>query len=266
MLKNYSKELNEAASYVRSLGYHPIFVCLAGSQNYGLDISSDKYQSDFDFKCVILPRLEDLVAGGAPLSTSLHYGNGFIDLKDIRAFMDAVIKCNPSYIEALYTPYYLIVDENIDLFEWILEKRYSLLKDLAPSFVKALCGSFIKIKSGMKSKEADHPDTGYDGKSASHLYRLLVMLRSFRAADGLYLIPEEEDRRYLISLKLESFPKYFVESEIASWDQEMTDIRKALLDELPPLSFKTADFLREKVNDTLFHFCLTDEGKKRGRP
>jgi len=260
---DYYNELKQAATYIESLGYYPIYVCLAGSQNYGLNIETDSYHSDLDFKCVVLPRLEDLVQGKEPVSISVSYNDGFIDLKDIRAFMSALFKCNPSYIEALYTPHCLAFNEGVELFTELRDHRTNLVRDLAIHFVKALCGSFVKIKAGMRKKECEYLFGDYDGKSASHLYRLLVLLRNFYKTGDVVLLPSEEDRKFMSYLKLSIFPKSFVQSQMEAWDKEMMCSKRLFEKNLPPITYETKDYLRNVVYNTLFSFMQTEEGLKR---
>ena len=61
-------------------GYKIWSINLYGAQNYRMEIP----QSDFDFKAIVLPTLEDIVNGRDPVSTTIDFMGGQIDIKDIR--------------------------------------------------------------------------------------------------------------------------------------------------------------------------------------
>lgn len=57
---------------------------LQGSQNYGLDINNEKYQSDIDTKAIILPSFEDFCRGSASwLKVMSHSGQISVLLRKI---------------------------------------------------------------------------------------------------------------------------------------------------------------------------------------
>ena len=102
-----------AFKYVESLGYRPVYIGLYGSQNYGLDVNDKDYQSDLDWKCLILPTLADLIQNSKPISTVVEFEGGQIDLKDIRAFTDSVVKCNVNFLEILTTEYFYCTNKAV---------------------------------------------------------------------------------------------------------------------------------------------------------
>ena len=103
-----------AFKYVESLGYRPVYIGLYGSQNYGLDVNDKDYQSDLDWKCLILPTLADLIQNSKPISTVVEFEGGQIDLKDIRAFTDSVVKCNVNFLEILTTEYFYCTNKAVE--------------------------------------------------------------------------------------------------------------------------------------------------------
>lgn len=72
-----SKEIHlktrEAFNHIRSLGYRPVYIGLYGSQNYRLDVYDDEYKSDLDWKCLVIPTLEQLIVNSQPVSTVVEF-------------------------------------------------------------------------------------------------------------------------------------------------------------------------------------------------
>lgn len=122
---------------IKQINYSPAYVCLHGSQNYELDLHTDDYQSDFDYKAIIIPSLKDLVFNSKPVSKVLPIDNGQVDVKDIRAFFDSLMKCNPAYVECMLTPY------------WIGDGEFKTARALMPAVVWELRESFVKACYGM---------------------------------------------------------------------------------------------------------------------
>ena len=105
------KRLHDAAAFVSERGYRPVYVALFGSQNYGLDVYNEEYSSDFDYKCIVIPTLADLVKNASPTSIVLDYEGGHIDVKDIREYMKTLRRVNPAYVEPLITEYAVSLNE-----------------------------------------------------------------------------------------------------------------------------------------------------------
>ena len=183
MDKHQILERTQAAfKYVQSLGYRPVYIGLYGSQNYGLDVNEKDYQSDLDWKCLILPTLADLIQNSKPVSTVLEFDGGQIDLKDVRAFTDSVVKCNVNFIEILTTNYFYCTNDSV------LELRKQvvpLMKEMWFLYLKACFGM-------MKEKEAalrhPYPKTkhrvdqfGYDPKQLHHIARLKILIERYVA-------------------------------------------------------------------------------------
>lgn len=164
-------------------GYNVFSVSLFGSQNYGLDIP----ESDFDFKAILIPTLDDIVRNRAPISTTLELDGGdgieHIDLKDIRLYFDLFKKQNPPYMEALFTEWYEVNPLYRD--EW------KHLRDLGNRIAFADPIKALHAMSGMIDQKAHalcHPypvkthiieKYGYDPKQLSHAYRLVQMMILF---------------------------------------------------------------------------------------
>ena len=193
-------------------GHKVAYICLYGSQNYGLDIYTDEYKSDFDAKAVIVPTLDDLVYNSKPISTTIECEDGLCDVKDIRIFIDTLIKANPAYIETLFTRYYIIDKDFENELNSILRLRDSLVYALRAQFCRTIYGMMRE-----KEKAMTHPypsvkeiieKYGYSGKQLHHIIRLYyLMIDYFLLDDRKYnlnesLISRDKDRGLLTHIKL----------------------------------------------------------------
>lgn len=171
-----TKALSEQKVMLEEMGYKVAGIFLFGSQNYSLDINSDEYQSDIDTKAIIIPTLDDLIFNSKPVSKKITSSTGEIDVKDIRVFMDTLLKSNPSYLEILFTDYYIIDSEFKEEMQEMINRREELASGLKPLLIKAIYGMMLE-----KEKALCHPypttawkidKWGYDGKQSSHCLRL----------------------------------------------------------------------------------------------
>lgn len=157
---------------VVELWYTPYYLWLYWSQNYWLDTD----ESDFDYKCIILPTLDELVNQTKPTSKTVEFEWGLIDIKDIRTYIDSAVKVNVNFIEILNTEYYLWDDS--------LRKYYKLLLDeLWNQYLRA-CKWMLLEKYNALEKE--YPSTKdnilkywYDPKQLTHIVRLYILMSRY---------------------------------------------------------------------------------------
>lgn len=225
----FEERLCAAAKHVSSLGYAPIYVSLHGSQNYGLSVYTDAYQSDYDFKCIVLPSLWDLVEGRKPASLTVDTQDGQIDIKDIRVFCDALERMNPAYLESLATENRLILEPRMNEICALLP---ALMKERASRFAQACEGLFEdKGKKMCHDSPAAHEKIvrfGYDGKQTHHMYRLLVQLRDFERRGVFCLEAPKQERELLIRLKLNEIPLELAQEMIEGWRIEIQGLRRRI--------------------------------------
>lgn len=242
--KTIFDNLYRVADYVTQQGLYPVFVSLHGSQNYGVDVYMDEYQSDFDFKCVVLPRLWELVEDSKPMSTVVDFEGGHVDIKDIRVFMDTILKMNPSYLETLCTPFSITLHQEGRWIDAMKQHIPSLLAERGMLFTKACYGMFLEKKKAMC-----HPyptlihkieKWGYDGKQVHHMYRLLLMLKSFEKTGKMILHPPEEEIQFLIDLKLNRYSLEEAQEMVGRWESELNEVRTRLENTYHEVGSKTA--------------------------
>ena len=190
-------------------GYQVAYICVFGSQNYGLDLYTENYKSDLDMKAVIIPDLDDIVNNSKPVSTKYVYEYGEVDVKDIRVFVDTLAKTNPSYIETLCTPYYIINSKYKEGIKDIINNRDLLVMGMKPLFAKAIYGMMLEKQNNMTHL---YPKTewkvkkwGFDGKASSHCIRLCDLMNNY-FVKGYSLTnsfnPSEENKEIIIKHKL----------------------------------------------------------------
>lgn len=218
------EKLCAAAAHVARLGYAPVYVSLHGSQNYGLDLNTAEYQSDYDFKCIVLPSLWDLVEGKRPASLTVETDGGQIDIKDIRIFCDALERMNPAYLESLATAHNLILPGGEEMQE-IRALLPALLRERASLFARSCEGLFEdKAKRMCHDCPAAHEKIvryGYDGKQPHHMYRLLVLLRGFAQSGDMILAAPQAENALLMRLKKNELALDEVQSMIPAWHEEL---------------------------------------------
>lgn len=198
------KHLNSAVEKVREMGYTPVYAALYGSQNYGLDIYADAYQSDYDVKVIVMPTLHDLVFKGSQISMTVDYEGGQIDIKDAISMTNVLCKMNPGYLEILLTPFYLVFPGG-EYMEDLRDLLPRLLTERATMFAKAVYGHFQqKIENAQKltpSSEEKIRKYGYDGKQLHHALRLKLMLEDFEKTNRMVLHPSVANWTLLKKLK-----------------------------------------------------------------
>ena len=219
-------ELHKCRDYLKGKGYNVVYLCIFGSQNYDLDIYTDDYESDIDFKAVIIPTLDDLVYNCKPISTTIEYNGGQIDLKDIRSWVDTLVKANPAYIETLYTSLGIIDEDYREYIIPIHRLRFALLYSLRAQFTRAVYGM-------AKEKEAafEHPYPScisdiekykYSRKQLHHIVRLFYLLYGYVYDGYLSLEPTEEQKTFLLDIKI---GKYKYEDACKIRDEYMQKLK-----------------------------------------
>lgn len=199
------KKLQMQKEYLQShYGFNVAYICVYGSQNYGLDVHTENYQSDLDMKAVIIPTLDQLIADSTPVSGVYETTWGICDVKDIRVFLDTLCKCNPSYIETLYTDYYI----STPMFDEIRGLRREIVDSLPSFFFKA---AFWMIMEKEKALCHPYPSTkdkidkyGYDPKQLHHIARLKLMVdKLIPGQNEICLKNTPEETEALLQIKLE---------------------------------------------------------------
>lgn len=261
------RRLHEAAAFVTNKGYRPVYIALFGSQNYGLDVHNEEYQSDFDYKCIVLPTLADLVKNANPASVVLDYEGGHIDVKDIREYMKTLRRANPAYIEPLITQYALSLNEGEKYMPQIRSKVVDLVSQEGYVFTNACKGLFYEKRNKMTHPYPTKIDLiakyGYDGKQVCHMLRMLLMLKAFVATGRCKLEPPQEYIRQLIDLKLNLYTLDEAVAMANGWIVELEHVSEVLetIYKKADLDFEAAEQMNAYAQQIVFDFCQTELGK-----
>ena len=219
-------ELYKCRDYLKEKGYNVVYLCIFGSQNYGLDIYTDDYKSDIDFKAVIIPTLDDLVYNCKPISTTIEYNGGQIDLKDIRSWVDTLVKANPAYIETLYTSLGIIDEDYREYIIPILRLRFALLYSLRAQFARAVYGMARAREAAFEhpcpSCISDIEKYKYSRKQLHHIVRFFYLLYGYVYDGYLSLEPTEEQKTFLLDIKI---GKYKYEDACKIRDEYMQKLK-----------------------------------------
>lgn len=176
-------KLRKQKELLEKQGYSVAYVALYGSQNYGMEIHTEDYQSDVDMKAVVVPTLHDLISNSKPISTVVDTEWGQCDIKDIRSYFQTLLKANPAYIETLFTKYYIVDSRFKEDFYEIHELKEELVHALRAQMIRAMYGMMCE-----KEKAMCHPyptiahrieQFGFDGKQVSHIIRLYTMMKDY---------------------------------------------------------------------------------------
>lgn len=264
-MESILSRLSRAECFVRSLGYSPVYISLHGSQNYGLSINCADYCSDYDFKCVVLPSLRSLCEGKRPVSLTVGFEDGQIDIKDIRVFTESVCKMNPAYLECLLTNYYLLCDGG-ELINQMKELLPELLSQKGADFAKVCTRSFEEKARRMchdsPAQKEKIKKYGYDGKQTHHMYRLLLMLRAFEESGEMKILAPNDARSLLLDLKMNHIALAEAEDMIDGWRSEIQAIEQRLTEKYGKSKDGAEKCLTELCCQAIYDHCrrevLTD--------
>lgn len=162
-------------------GYNVIYIALYGSQNYSIQ----RPESDYDYKAIVVPSLDDIVFNRKPVSTAFEHGyGGQVDVKDIRLMIDQWIKGASNFMELLFTEYYSTPNPNY--VEFISELR-TKREDIAAISANLTLNSMLGMMHE-KYHALDHPypcqaqeieEKHYAAKQLSHLIRYGGMIKFY---------------------------------------------------------------------------------------
>lgn len=228
--------INDAFDFLTDKGYEVVCVNLYGSQNYGLETPN----SDIDLKAVVLPSLDDIINNVSPISTSVEFKGGLIDIKDIRLMLDNYKKQNTNYLETLFTVYNAISSK--------YEKEWLELRSMAEDIVRADIVKAAKAFYGMalqKQEALCHPypskvdlidKWGYDAKQLCHIVRLHCMLDKFLEEpvvdyeDILNLCDDKVFKSVLIKIK--TYEMNFKPDEAKRYAADYMRLMKEMVDKV----------------------------------
>lgn len=200
-MPNYTKkEINTKLVWLYeelSKEYNVFYIALYGSQNYNLQSEN----SDLDFKCIIIPTLEELVNQTKPTSKVYTYDWWQVEIKDIRNYIESAVKVNVNFIELLNTEYWYSEHKEAEEFRKFFTP---LLNEQGQIYLRACNGMIMQ-----KWNAFSHPYPSkleviskywYDPKQLCHIVRLRMLMDRYTRWDYSFF-HDWEEQKDLIEIK-----------------------------------------------------------------
>lgn len=160
IMERVSQHHRAALDYIEKKDGYIIGTFLHGSQNYNLDTA----ESDVDTVSIYVPTV-DFAIVNSPKNHQLIMDDGSNEhctIKDIRNYVNELLKSNPNAIELLYTKYSIYIWD----FKYFVAEREKFLKYNPISFFDAVDGmAFNYLKR-------------CDEKGVRNFYRIAIMLNN----------------------------------------------------------------------------------------
>lgn len=200
--------------------FNVYYVALYGSQNYWLETDT----SDFDYKAIIVPSLEDLVNNTSTVSTSYEFEWWLVDVKDIRVYIDSVVKCNINFLEVLNTKHFI--------GNWELRQFFkSLQEELWVLYLKSCYGMMLEKEKALRHKypstEAKIEKFWYDPKQLHHIVRLKIIMERYMNWNIWDFHHEWSEKEYLLSIKKWAIDNSEVDEIVQACIKYASDIRNS---------------------------------------
>lgn len=261
----YKGKLYDACRYAEDiygpLGYTTLMIALSGSQNVGLDLHTEEYDSDYDFYCVMVPDLHCLIEHPKFLSKQLDYKGGHINVKDLRQFAFELSKQNPSALEIMLTPHKAWFGEEMYEKAMIEAVRDSIKENPNP-LISAVMGTWLLNKKRVftptdKTKDIIEMD-GYYGKAACLACRMYFTLVDLWHEEEYRLVRPPIDLDFLLNLKQQKYSKEMVEEIMEDHERSLDEvILPELKEKYKDRSSGAYNRLMSLANEIIYVHCTT---------
>lgn len=234
-----------------------IALCLAGSQNYGIDTQD----SDVDTKLIVAPNLLDITYLCKPDSKTFEKENNeHIDIKDFRLYFECLRKQNINWVETLFTDY-MIVNPNYREVWDILVRERELIARYSPY---AAATTTLGMAHGYY-KCLRHPceatkKYGYDPKKLAHLVRLYDFLAMYTKGERSYaecLRPPQKE--LIMAIKDHKYSLEVAEVNALRYLQNIIDIADDFRSKTHMHANPKAVMLLNSVQQDMMKFALRSE-------
>lgn len=176
-----AQELCEVTvKFLQNSGYRVIYCALYGAQNYNLQ----RPTSDFDYKAVVVPTLEDIVFNKKPISETVTLPfDGQVDVKDVRLMIDQWKKGAANFMELLFSDWFWI-HPDYPIMQWFRDNREQIAHANEESALRAMIGmvkeKFRALQHPYPIQKEEVEKYGYAAKQLHHELRVLDMIRHFK--------------------------------------------------------------------------------------
>lgn len=185
-LQNHYNELKKHFSENQILG-----VFLYGSQNYGTDTET----SDVDTRAIYVPSLYDVLFN-EPVSKEIIMENGeHCDVKDIREYMKCLKKSNITYMETLFTKYFIVNPIYEDIWkDTLIKNREGIAHTYPFAVLRAMSHTGLNL---IKKEDC----SGKDLANALRIYYFLINYLDKKPYEACLFIQNENLRKELLAIK-----------------------------------------------------------------
>lgn len=218
--------------YVRNeLKYRPIMTVLVGSQNY--DLATEN--SDYDTFTFVVPTLRSVSVLDDPVSKTIDYEDGHINVKDIRLALNLLKKTNPNSVECFATDYYIVEPE----YQWIIHR----VQD--PAMFRCDTKCMVNAIRGM-AKQLSKRNMA-PGKRFSHILRMECMLKRYFSPEKPILRMDHVEHEMAMDAKRD--PENPVWEECCVYHAQQID---RLIESLDVDTFKDWEgYIREVIDNAM---------------
>lgn len=188
-------------------------VFLYGSQNYGMD---DEL-SDVDTKCIFVPSFDDLVFP-LPLHNreEVLENNEHITFTDIRNFVRSIRLCDTTFIEVMFTKYFVLGPMFQGLWRDFASHRAEFAYYNPAGFVNV---GYRDMQAVLKRQE----NTAYNPKLAAMVKRYEFLARDYLAKAELESLYCPKEHEWLLQVKR---GKCDIEDGMAMQREAVENLRK----------------------------------------
>ena len=185
-LQNHYNELKKHFSENQILG-----VFLYGSQNYGTDTET----SDVDTRAIYVPSLCDVLFN-EPISKEILMESGeHCDVKDIREYMKCLKKSNITYMETLFTKYFIVNPDYEDIWrDTLIKNREGIARTYPFAVLRAMSHTGLNL---IKKEDC----SGKDLANALRIYYFLINYLDKKPYEDCLFIQNENIRKELLAIK-----------------------------------------------------------------
>lgn len=179
-------------------------IALQGSQNYGIATE----HSDVDSKLLVLPTLDEIIFNKKSFNTiHVMMNDEHVDTKDVRHYFQIFRKQNINFVEILFTPWYIVNDKYVDLWEKLRENREALAHMNEYRAIQCMVGM---CREKARNLIRRHPSRTqvfdkykYDPKELCHLVRIANFIINYGAGKPYEdcLNPSDELKEHLLYIK-----------------------------------------------------------------
>lgn len=236
---------------------------LQGSQNYGLDIQDESYQSDVDTKLVVLPTFDEIVFNRKAHSTThVRANDEHIDFKDLRLMFQTFRKQNLNFIEILFTPYFVLNEKYASEWRRLTDNKEKIARYSPYGAVKTMKGIALEKFHAM---EHEYParmhvlrQFSYDPKQLHHLLRVEEFLTRYITGEPYEACMHPRDTEFLKLVKTGYYSLEKAREVAVRAKDNILEIAEDYCSKVPNFCDTEVDELLDSVQYNVMYLAMKD--------